>query len=86
MKLNKLEIERQKWGKDEGKLRGVISFDNEIGKVDMNLSPDITEKLLAVIGDALVETAKAASKELTCSLIESVDNSKLIGVDDDKNI
>jgi hypothetical protein len=70
MQLNSLKIERQKWGRNEGQYVGVIKFDNEVGNVSIKLSEEKCKELFMVCADGIVETAKVAARELTCSVIE----------------
>ena len=70
MKLNTLKIERERWGKNEGKFTGSIKFDNELGEISVNLSPEQCDKLFAVIAEGIIDTAKEAANELTVSVIE----------------
>jgi len=70
MQLNELKIERKGYGKDAGKFVGKISFDNELGKVDIRLSAEQCQRLFEVCADGVVETAKQAANELMVSVIE----------------
>ena len=70
MQLNKLVIERKRYGSNEGQYEGHISFDNELGKVDIRLSAEQCNELFRVCADGIVETAKDAARELTLSVIE----------------
>jgi len=70
MQLVKLEIERVKYGSDKGQFKGAIQFDNELGEVAIRLSEKQCNSLFAVCADGIVDTAKAAAEELTCSVIE----------------
>lgn len=78
MNLNKLIIERIKYGDDVGSFKGTVSFDNEKGKVDIVLSPEHCEKIFAVVADGIVDTAKEAAKNLCISVVE---HKKTIGGD-----
>ena len=70
MNLSKLEIERERFGKNKGEYRGRIVFDNEHGMVSLHLTPEHIEKIFALCADAIVDTAKAAANEMTCAVIE----------------
>ncbi len=70
MNLLKLEIERQLWGTDKGQYVGKIQFDNELGLVAIKLTPEKCDELFRVCADGIVDTAKLAAKELTCTIIE----------------
>ena len=70
MQLKSLKIEREMWGNDKGKNKGKISFDNEVGAVTLNLTPDMCNKIFEVCAEGIIETAKEAASELTCTVIE----------------
>ena len=70
MQLNELTIERARYGSNKGKFVGRISFDNELGKVDIRLSAEQCNKLFEVCADGIVEIAKEAARELTVSIID----------------
>ena len=73
MQLNTLRIERKEFGKDAGKFAGYIKFNNELGEVRLNLSPEQCDKLFAVVAEGIIDTAKEAANELTVSVIEHKD-------------
>jgi hypothetical protein len=70
MLLKKLEIERARWGENEGKHRGKITFDGDAGEVTLNLTPELCNKIFEICADGLIETAKEAASNLTCNIIE----------------
>ena len=70
MHLNKLVIERIKFGSDAGQFKGVIRFDNELGEVAIKLSSEKCRELFMICADGIVDTAKTAAAELTCEVIE----------------
>jgi hypothetical protein len=70
MQLNDLRIERQTYGKDKGTYQGYIKFDNELGEISLSLTAEKCEQLFAVVAEGVIDTAKKAAKELTCSVIE----------------
>ncbi len=75
MNLNELNISRSTWGKDEGQFRGSISFDNELGKVDIKLTPEHCSKIFEVCAESIIDTAKQAAEELKITV---VDHKKII--------
>lgn len=70
MILSKLQIERNKWGKNKGQFEGKISFDNDDGEISIKLTPDRCQQIFQVCADGLIDTAKEAATELTCQVIE----------------
>lgn len=74
MILEKLEIERQQWGTDKGKFKGSIRFANDKSRIEMALTHDVSERLLKVVGESLVDSAKELAGELTADCIEALPN------------
>ena len=70
MNLVKLDIERVKYGESKGQFKGYIKFDNELGEIAISLTPKHCEELFRVCADGIVDTAKEAATELTCTVIE----------------
>ncbi len=70
MNLLKLEIERELWGTNKGQYVGEIQFDNELGLVAIKITPEICDELFKICADGIIDTAKLAAKELTCTIIE----------------
>jgi flagellar biosynthesis/type III secretory pathway protein FliH len=70
MQLNDLRIERKTYGTDKGMYKGYIKFDNELGEISVTLTHEKCEKLFSVVAEGIIDTAKQAAKELTCSVIE----------------
>jgi hypothetical protein len=62
MKLLKLEIERKRWGEDEGKFVGKATFDGEAGTITLNLNEHHIEQMFLTCADGIVEVAKAAAR------------------------
>ena len=70
MYLKKLEIELGRYGKDKGKYTGRAIFDNELGVVSLNLTPEMCDEIFKVCADGIITTAKEAANNLTCAVIE----------------
>lgn len=70
MKLYKLTIERKMYGENKGQYYGTISFDNEHGKVDIHLTEEHCQRMFEVVADGIIDTAKEAASNLTCSVLE----------------
>ncbi len=74
MQFNKLEIERDRWGSDKGKLKGSVYFSNEAGCISLKLNQSHIDKIFDIVADSMIETAKDAANELTVNIIEHKDN------------
>jgi hypothetical protein len=72
MILEDLRIERQAYGADKGKFKGSIRFSNDRSKIEMALTHDVSEQLLKVVGDCLVESAKELAMDLTADCINAL--------------
>ena len=60
-----------------GDVTGQVEFSGENGKLEISLNDDACRKILAAVGDALVQTLKDIAKNLTTELIEGVKIAKL---------
>lgn len=54
------------------KYAATIKFSNDFGSTELKLPEDMTERLLAVVGDALVDASKGVAQQLTAATIEQV--------------
>lgn len=68
MILQKLDIERQRWGKDVGKLFGEITFDNQDAKVTIKLTEDQAYKMLGIVAEAVVVQAHETANLLISAM------------------
>jgi hypothetical protein len=68
--LTELTIKLAKWGPDEGKHVGKAVFSGEAGEVTLNLNQHHLDEIFRTCADSIVDTAKAAARHLTCTVIE----------------
>lgn len=80
MNLNKLIMLRHY----SGEFSGTASFVGELGEISLNLNQEQCKKVLIVLGDALINTARDTAQKLTVEVIDSVVKSKMIEVDDEQ--
>jgi hypothetical protein len=71
MQLERLAITRETWGVNKGQFTGAIEFSNQSGKIQLNLNHETGQKLLAVVAECLVDTAKEVATQLTTEVIDS---------------
>ena len=72
MKLDCLEIRGPRsWDPQDAGYRGTIKFTGESGSVELKLGKDISEKLLAVVADLVVEAGKSVARDLTAETINA---------------
>ena len=72
MTLNKVKIERERWGKNEGKHKGVISFFSDHAEVEFNLTDDHIKRIFELALGRLTEVSQEISDELMADVIESM--------------
>lgn len=69
MKLKNLYLRRETWGPNEGRIVGSVEFENGHGEIKLNLCPDASDRILTVVADCLVDSAKETAHALTASII-----------------
>lgn len=72
MTLNNVKIERERWGKNEGKYKGVISFYSDHANVEFNLTDDHIKRIFELALGRLTEVSQEISDELMADVIESM--------------
>lgn len=70
MILTELKIELERWGENKGKHKGQATFSGEAGVVSLNLNQHHIEQIFLTCADSITETAKAAARHLTMTVIE----------------
>lgn len=70
MILTKLEIRLMPYGPDEGKHVGKATFTGTAGEVTLNLNQHHIEQIFLTCASSIEETAKAAARHLTMTVIE----------------
>lgn len=68
MKLKSLYIRRSY---DGDKLNGEIEFLNQYGEIKLTLDEATNNKLLAVVADSLVDSARTIAADLTANVIDA---------------
>jgi len=62
-----------------GQFTGEATFSGEVGKLALRLDSEQCKQVLAVLGEALVQTAKDTAQKLSIEVIEGVAEAKQIG-------
>lgn len=71
MILQKLEIEREQWGEKKGQLTGKVRFSDGTGNAfELSLTPELNEKFMGVIGEALMDSAAILQSKLIAHLVD----------------
>jgi hypothetical protein len=71
MQLERLEIRRNEYGHNKGKMEGEITFKNPVGKIQLILTDDACKKILEFCAEGLVDSAKEVASRLTAEIITS---------------
>ncbi|MHB8744635.1 MAG: hypothetical protein ACYC9L_16150 [Sulfuricaulis sp.] len=69
MILESLNMQRQLWGPNEGKMEGKISFKNPDGEIQIILNNETCHKMLALCAEGLVKSAQEVALNLTASVL-----------------
>lgn len=75
MQLERLAISRETYGVNKGRYTGAVEFTNQSGKVELNLNHEVSLKILGVVSERLVESAKEIANKLS---VEAIDGSLLL--------
>lgn len=70
MICTELKIELARWGANKGKHVGEATFSGDAGTVTLNLNQDHIEQIFLTCAASIEETAKAAARHLTMTVIE----------------
>jgi hypothetical protein len=70
MILTDLRIELARFGADKGKHVGKATFTGDAGEVTLRLNQHHIEQIFLTCADSITDTAKAAARHLTMSVIE----------------
>ena len=75
--LKDLRISLETWGDNEGKYTAKIAYQGEEGKIELVLSPELSNELLRFSGLAIKKFSAAALSELNESFERSFKKAKL---------
>lgn len=64
-------MKKQSYEPDPDGYKGTIKFTSTTGKIEVNLSDALSRKILAIISEELVETAKLVGNLLTQEIIQN---------------
>lgn len=70
MILTNLEIRLMEYGSNKGKHVGKATFSGEAGEVTLNLNDHHIEQIFKTCADSIVDTAKAAARHLTMTVVD----------------
>ena len=70
MILTDLQIRLMEYGPNKGKHVGKATFSGSAGEVTLNLNEHHLEQIFQTCADSIVDTAKAAARHLTMTVID----------------
>ena len=59
----------QSWERQDVGYRGTIRFRSESGAIELKLNNDVSQRLLAVVADLVVESSRTLARDLTSETI-----------------
>ena len=70
MRLSHLSIALNEYGDEKGKYSGKAAFKGQYGGIDIVLSPEVSQAVLKLCADALVQNSKDVASNMTAEVIE----------------
>ena len=92
MELESISIYKQPSyapGYKEGSYRGIIKYSGQYGTVEVQLTPELSAAVLAIVADNIVQASRAVATLLTASVITqtglSLDRADCLALDEPKD-
>lgn len=77
MILKSIYIAIEEWGDKKGRYTGNAVFASGVGELKVNLTPETSDKVLAVLAEQLVVSAQEAAKIMTSQVIATATTNQL---------
>lgn len=77
LKLKSVAIRSIEYGVEKGRYQGEIEYFGERGKVSLTLSHADCERLLPVVGEAIVASSRQVAETLTAEAVQSLPSPEL---------
>ena len=77
MQFERLQVERQKYGDNKGKVTGAVKYSDPVGEMTLALSERQCDEILRIISDTMVRMTNDLANNMTSSIITQ----KSLGVD-----
>ena len=84
MKLSNLHIYKS-YGINSTGYEGTITFVGSVGEVSLKLDDDLTDKLMVVVGDALIKASHGVAIALKESIEEERTDKLLLNIEESNN-
>ena len=72
MILEKLQIEREGYGTNKGKLNATICIQNDKNRITMELPPDVGTKILQLAKQALIDAVEKSANDFIFDLTTAI--------------
>lgn len=76
--IKSIYLSVQEYGPDKGKLTGKIEFINQHGEITARINQEQAGKIIAVLADSLVQTAKQTASLMTSEVLAQASGATLI--------
>lgn len=76
--IKSIYLSVQEYGPDKGKLTGKIEFINQYGEITARINQEQAGKIIAVLADSLVHTAKQTAALMTSEVLAQASGAELI--------
>lgn len=70
MKLNLIYLSLDDFGPNKGNYSGHMEFVGQFGRIQLKIGPDISQRVIALVAEQLVEAAKETSKLMVGDILE----------------
>lgn len=77
--IKQVYLNLEEYGPNRGRLSGSITFCNQLGEVRVNLDPEKIERIVSVLADDLVSTAKETASLMVSQVLEQASGGMAIG-------
>lgn len=72
MRLESLSISTGYYPKDNGQYRGTVRFSDQLGSIEIHLDGNLSQKVLEVVAESLVDQAKKTGSLIAGKVITQV--------------
>ena len=72
MELESLYIEKEKYGANAGRFMGTVKFANDAGKIELHITSDQANKIIALCAEGMIAAAVETAKMITANILDQV--------------
>ena len=74
-----LKIEKERWGKDAGKLTGVLDIGGEKGSLSLNLPETLCDQILQLAKNAIIDGVEQTANDFIFEITTAIPETPLLG-------